>query len=144
MAEYIDVGDTIEAEHIDACSRKVEWKGLKRHPITNELMTLYECDRNSTAVIVKECINTYEDDLIELTRHFKRDLGDTLKADAISIYTRTKRKQRIEVKEGVSGRHGAQFIYLREKSISCIKTSLNCLRKTIELKAADNDKLLNY
>lgn len=142
MAEFINVGDTIEAEHTDATSRKIEWKGVRHHPITDEIMTLYECDRNSKAKIIKEFTCTYSDDLTERTKNFKRSLGDTLVADAISIYTKSKKKQRIIVKEGVTGRHGARFIYLREKSISCIKTSLANLRKAIEAKNTKDDNLL--
>ncbi|MDR0864296.1 MAG: hypothetical protein LBO74_05110 [Candidatus Symbiothrix sp.] len=129
MAKYINTGDTIEAEHTDACSRKIEWKGLRKHPITNENMTLYECDRNSTAEIIK----IHEGVIKDGTEHFHRENGDILEADAIRIYIASPRKERVYLKEGVSGRHGAQFIDIRKRSISTIKYPFEIFRKYLKL-----------
>lgn len=138
MAKFVKTGDTIEAEHTNAHSRKIEWKGPRRHPITNELMMLYECDRNSFAEVVKECT----DETREETAHFHRCLGDKLEADGISVYIKSKRKTRVVVDEGVSARHGAQFIYLRERNISTIKTPLSCLRKCLGLNSSIASKII--
>jgi hypothetical protein len=131
MANFINTGDTIEAEHTDVCSRKIEWKGLRKQPDTEAVMTLYECDRNSSAEIVK----IYEGEIKECTKHFYRNKGDILKADAISVYTQSARKEKSYIKEGVTGRHGAQFLDLRKRSISTIKQPLENLLKCIEEKA---------
>jgi hypothetical protein len=129
MSKFINIGDTIEAEYADACSRKFEWKGFRRHPITDERMMLYECYRNSTAEIIK----AYAGVIKKGTEHFHRDAGDILEADAISIYIESARKEKIYIKEGVSGRHGSQFIDIRERSISTIKYPLQNLRKCLGL-----------
>lgn len=124
MTKHINIGDTIEAEHADAISRNIRWKGLKVHPVTKELMMLYECDRNSFVEVIKKCSSFL---ICEC------QVGDQLEADAISIYIKTKRKLKIYVKEGVTGRHGAQFLDIRERNISTIRTPLFNLRKCLGL-----------
>lgn len=130
MAKFINSGDTIEAEHADICSRKIEWKGPKRHPDTNEIMMLYECSRNSSAEVIK----IFTGDILDVTKHYHRDLGDMLEADSISVYSSSKRKDKIYVDEGVTSRHGAQFIDLRKRCISSIKYPLDNLIKCLEEK----------
>jgi hypothetical protein len=142
MAKYINMGDTIVAEHADACSRKILWKGIRKNPTTNENMTLYECDRNAKVEIIK----IYEGEIkIEGdTRKIHREKGDILEADAISIYIASPRKQKYYVKEGVSGRHGSQFMDIRKKSISTIKHSLENLCKCLKLdEVSDAVKTIN-
>ncbi len=125
MTKYVNIGATLEAEHADARSRKIEWKGPKAHPVTKKVMMLYECDRNSFVEIIKACDSFSVCECCVV--------GDQLEADAISVYIETKRKLRVFVKEGVTGRHGAQFINIRNKNISTIKTPLHNLRKSLEL-----------
>lgn len=126
MAKYININDTIDGEHTDGNTRKFEWKGLKRHPITNKLMTLYECDRNSFAEIVKE----FKGEPERGTESFHRLLGDSLEADAISIYIDTKRKVKYDV-TNLTARHKAQAFKIRNRSISTIKMPLENLRRYI-------------
>lgn len=134
MTKFVEFSDTIHGAHVDSRSRKFEWKGLKPNPYTNEMMTLYEGDRNSFAEIIKVC--SVEDKVCEGTESFHAELGDCLEADAISLYIRTKRKIKETVKEGVSGRHGSIFLCPREYTISTIKTPLANLVKAIEKKKA--------
>ncbi len=137
MTKFVDIGDTIEAEHADAVSRVIKWKGLKAHPVTKDLMMLYECDRNSFIEATKVC---------SPFQICECQIGDQLEADAISVYIKTKRKLRTYVKEGISGRHGAQLMDIRNRSISTIKTPLPNLMKCLGVKrgvAGDKNILIN-
>ncbi|GHT01427.1 hypothetical protein AGMMS49525_02110 [Bacteroidia bacterium] len=129
MSKFINIGDTIEAEHANACVRKLEWKGPRKHPITNECMMLYESNRNSNVEIVK----VYAGEIKKGTEHFHRNMGDILEADSISIYVDSTRREKSDVKEGVSARHGAQLIDIRKRSISTIKYPLHNLFKCLGL-----------
>lgn len=130
MAKYVNTNETIHGAHIDSHSRKFEWKGIKQNPFTNEMMTLYEGDRNSFAEIVKIC--NEDDKACQGVENFHAELGDCVEADAISLYIRTKRKIKEIVKEGVSGRHGARFLCPRVYTISTIKTPLASLIRVLE------------
>lgn len=132
MTKFVEFGDTIHGAHVDSRSRKFEWKGLKPNPYTNEMMTLYEGDRNSFAEVIKEC--SEENKVCEEAKSFHSELGDCIEADAISLYIRTKRKIKQTVKEGVSGRHGSIFLCPRDYTISTIKTPLPNLVKALEEK----------
>lgn len=133
MATLINEGDTLLAKHLDGNSRKIEWKGMRKHPVTKKNMTLYECDRNSYAEIITECT----DEVVLGTESYCRDKGDNLKADAISIYVETFKKETFEVKEGVSGRHGASLFKFRKNSISTIKTPLSVFTSLVLAKVAE-------
>lgn len=132
MTKYCGLGDTIHAKHTDSHARKIEWKGFRKNPDTQELMMLYECDRNSFSQIVKVCEDLDKECGEKLGYHSNE--SDCLEADAISIYVRSRRKLKILVSEGVTARHGAQFLYPRDYAISRIKTPLECLKKSLELK----------
>jgi len=137
MTKFTETGETIHAAHMDTHARKYEWKGMMAHPVTKEMMVLYECDRNSYAEIVKECC---KDDIERKgTEVYHAELGDCLEADAISLYIRGKRKIKETVKEGVTGTHGARFICPRVYAISTIKTPLANLVKSIEKKKLIED-----
>lgn len=135
MAKLIKEGDTIIANSIDGNSRKIVWKGLKKHPITKELMMLYECDRNSFA----EITTVYTGGVDPGTENYCRNIGDQLQADAISIYVSSLRKEKFEV-SNATGRHKSQFFSIRKKSISSIKTSLEIFAKELSLRLQINQK----
>lgn len=140
MAKLINEGDTIIAQHTDGHSRKIEWKGLRKHPVTKKSMTLYECDRNSFAEIVCSCSDNIEPG----TESYCRDIGDQLQADAISIYVDSIRKEKFEVKEGISGRHGSQLFRFRKKCISTIKTPLAIFAKHLmAISSKDHKEIKN-
>lgn len=130
MTTYNNIDDTIHGAHIDSHARKFEWKGMKANPYTDEMMTLYEGDRNSYAEIVKAC--SEKDKENKNTSGFHAEVGDCLEADAISIYIRRRRKHPIEVKEGVTGRHGSNILCPRDYTICTIKTPLANLIKWLE------------
>lgn len=130
MTKFVDFGETIHANHTDVQSRKILKKGPREHPDTKECMMLYECDRNSYTEVVKECCD--DDKNKSCASGYHSCLGDCLEAYAISVYVRSRKMLRTEVKEGVTGRHGAQFIYPRDYAISTIKTPLENLEKSIQ------------
>jgi hypothetical protein len=135
MTKHININDTIDAEHIDGETRKFLWKGLKIHPLIKKRMTLYECDWNSYAEIVKE----YEGEPEEGTGHFNRSLGDRLEADAISVYIDTRRKIKFDVVNN-SGRHKAQEFKIRDRCIATIKAPLKNLLKHLSPITEENDE----
>lgn len=133
MSIFKNVGDTIEGNVVDGNTRRFERKCLKKHPITNKQMFLYSCDRNSRAIVVESVEKTEDEVLAEATSHFHRNENDELQADAISIYVDSKRPIKTEVKEGVSGRHGATLFHITENTIATIKTPLENARKQLGL-----------
>jgi len=123
MTKFINAGDTIEAEYADARSMRIEWKGLRKHPVTKERMTLYECDRNAMVEIIKACTG----EIKAGAEQFHRAVGDTLEAYAISIYIDSPRKEKVYVQGGASGRHKAQCMDIRKRCIATIKYPLRNL-----------------
>ncbi|MBE6289175.1 MAG: hypothetical protein E7100_02920 [Bacteroidaceae bacterium] len=130
MTKFVDFGETIHADHTNVQSRKILKKGPREHPDTKERMMLYECDRNSYTEIVKECCEADKNKLY--AKGYHDCLGDCLDAYAINVYVRSRTMLRTEVKEGVTARHGAQFIYPRDYAISTIRTPLQNLEKCLQ------------
>jgi hypothetical protein len=135
MTKLININDTIDAEHTDGETRKFLWKGPKIHPQIKKRMTLYECDRNSYAEIIKEYKGVPE----EGTDHFNRSLGDRLEADAISVYIDTRRKIKSDVVNN-SGRHKIQEFKIRDRCIATIKVPLKNLEKHLLSIAEGHDE----
>lgn len=124
--EYVLPGEIVEGAHCDVSARKVDWKGLKKDPITEKLMTLYELDRNASVEVTKEM-----DFVIEKERQKRVDLkvhgvlGDKLRADKIQLYVNTIRNNvRFQVDEGVTGTHGSHLANISERTIGKIKYAL--------------------
>lgn len=131
MAKYINVGETIEGNCISCMARKWTWRGLKKHPITNETMTLYVTDKNSTAEIIEAWPEPTDEALKKATSHFHRKIGDTLQADALSFYIDDKRKIKPELEGGVSHRHKSNKIEKKKHTITEIKVPLAVFRKEL-------------
>ena len=138
MAKLIKEGDTIIAKCTEGNSRKIVWKGLKKHPVTKESMTLYECDRNSFARIT----TAYTGVIDPGTEDYYRNIGDQLQADAISIYVSSLRKETFDV-DNATGRHKSQFFCIRKKCISSIKTSLDIFEKQLNIILQTEQKKIN-
>ena len=131
MTKYINVGETIEGKSISFQIRKWMFKGLKKHPITNKIMTLYETDKNSIAEII-ESIEVPEDETLrDKTSYFHRNIGDMLQADSLSIYVDNKRKIIPSVSEGATHRHGAQYVTTKKHTIAHIKVPLSVFIKVL-------------
>lgn len=131
MGTYCAAGDVIEGLVVDCQVRCWNWKGLKKHPLTGKRMTLYTTDRNSDATVRKTKPEYDDENIKEQTKHFHRIVGDTLKADALSVYIDKLSKIQPEVKEGISGRHGAQLIHSTWHTIAEIRTPLDNARKRL-------------
>ena len=124
MAEYIASGETIEGNAVDFTVRALYKNGLVEHPLTKKTMYRYSADRNATGVITKTRPEPNDKDIKEATSHYHRGLGDKIKADAIEFYTEGFRPIKFVVKEGVSGRHGAQLGSSKSHTIASIKTPI--------------------
>jgi len=131
MAIYINVGEVIEGKTIDCTAKKWLWKGLKKHPITQKRMTLYVTDRTSSASIIKTIDEPTDEKLKEMTKHFHRMEDDKLEADSLSVYVNKIQQITPIVKEGISGRHGAQIIHITEHTIAEVKTPLETFKKLL-------------
>lgn len=132
MVKLRNKGDTLLAKHLDGHARKIVWKGERIHPVMNKRMVLYECDRNTKVQIIQ----AYTGQLPIGAEGYHKEVGDELEGDAISIYVDSIRREKFEVKEGVSGTHGGQIIKFRKMSVSTIKVPLDNLRKMIAEKIA--------
>lgn len=131
MAKYINIGETLEGNCISCVVRKWTWRGLKKHPITNKLMSLYVTDKNSTAEIIASCPEPSDEAMREKTAHFHREIGDVLEADALSVYIDDKRRVTPDVVKGASHRHGANKVQKRKHAIAEIKVPLDTLKKLL-------------
>ena len=125
MATYIQLNECIEGLSVHCTTRRWEWKGPRKHPITGKRMTLYSADRNSEAVIVKAIDEPADNETKKNTAHFHREIGDTLKADALRVYVKKIQKITATVKEGVSGRHGANIVHTTDHTIAEINVPLS-------------------
>ena len=130
MAKLIAPGDTIIGKHTDGHTRKWDWKGLKKHPVLNRNMTLYECSLNTYAEIVKECEQEELSD--ECNEKYNHNLGDSVDASAVSIYVDSKRKHQFKLEAGISSRHKANMFSFRDLSVCTISIPLSNLVKLLE------------
>lgn len=130
MDEYVQPGEIIEASKCGVYSRKIEWKGLKREPITNQLMTLYELDRNCSAEIVEAICLDPEELKIRQKLCVHLNVNDKIKGKAIRLYVKSKRNDlKIEIQEGTSSRHGASLANTRVRTVGIIKYSFDNYNK---------------
>ena len=131
MGKYNAIGETIEGNSISCIIRKWTPRGLKKHPITNKPMTLYVTDRNSIAEILESRPEPQEQLLKDKTSHFHRTVGDTLHADALSVYVDQLKRLHPTVKQGVSHRHSANYVKTEKHTIAEIKVPLDVLKKLL-------------
>lgn len=121
MAVYVNIGDTAEGAKTEIYTRAKSWKGLRKDPITHSMMMVYELDRNCS-VEVTEKIPLNGDALeIRKKKGVHCEVGDKLKADAITIYVETKKKIKFEVKEGLTSTHGGHLASTKNRTIGEIK-----------------------
>ena len=141
MAKFINVGDTIEADKAECIARKFVLGIPKKHPITQKIMLLVTTDRNSSVQFAKACIIEYDERMQKMTESFHREVGDVLMADSISIYMDTRKCPSISDKEGVTGRHGANFMTSDVHTIATIKMPIANMRKILGLSNNEPQKL---
>jgi hypothetical protein len=122
MAKYINFNDLVEGAKCHVSARKIIWKGLRKDPITNQNMMLYELDRNCS-VEVTESLHL-EADALELRqrKNVHGNVGDQIGGDAIQLFIDSKRNNlKFEVKEGQSARHGANLSDTNVRTIGQIR-----------------------
>ena len=125
--EFVNIGDAIEGSKVEIYTRKETWKGMRLEPMTMKAMMVCELDRNCSAEITEtvtlkdeQCKthNQYADSAC-ITLH--RNLGDKLKALAITVYTDSKKRLPVEVKEGLTATHGGHLISCPKYTLAIIK-----------------------
>lgn len=131
MATYNNTGDTIEGLALDGHTRRWQPKGLVRHSKYNKTMKLFSCDMNSHAEVTETIPEPTDEQLKNSTSGYHRNIGDALTADAIEVWLEPKGKVSTQVKEGVSGRHGATLFSTKGHSIATIRTPLQNLLKKL-------------
>jgi|GEM_PF-787841 len=137
-------GSLAEGAKCGIYSRRVEWKGLRKDPITQKNMTLYELDRNCSVEITEEMTLTKEE--MDARKEFGVHLckGDKLTADAIQLFVDVKRNSvKFEVKEGQTHTHGASLANTDKRTVGRIKTPLANFMSQIENKLKEQKRLEN-
>ena len=126
-AEFVNIGDAGEGSKVEIYTRKETWKGMRLDPMTKKVMMVCELERNCSAAIT-ETVNLIDEqrdahdkyaNSVGITLH--RDLGDKLKAFAITVYTDAKKRLPVEVKEGQTSTHGGHLISCPKYTLAIIK-----------------------
>ena len=126
-AEFVNIGDAVEGSKVEIYTRKETWKGMRLDPMTKKVMMVCELERNCSAEIT-EIVNLTDKqrdahdnyaNSVGITLH--RDLGDNLKAFAITVYTDAKKRLPVEVKEGQTSTHGGHLISCPKYTLAIIK-----------------------
>ena len=115
MAEYIDTGDTVEGQKCEIYTRREDCKGLREDPITQEK-------------ILRDELNIHG------------EVGDKLKADAITVYVDVKRQLSVEKQEGLTSTHGGRLISTKKRTVGRIKYPFQNLNKLLGLSANSNNR----
>ena len=126
-AEFVNIGDAVEGSKVEIYTRKETWKGMRLDPMTKKVMMVCELERNCSAEIT-ETVNLTDEqrdthdkyaNSVGVTLH--RDLGDKLKAFAITVYSDAKKRLPVEVKEGQTSTHGGHLISCPKYTLAIIK-----------------------
>ena len=137
MAEFINIGDMVEGEKCEIYTRKENFKGLREDPITHKRMMVYELDRNCSVEVTAKLLLTDEDLKRRMEMRVHGEVGDKLKADAITLYVDEKRKLKIEVKEGQTATHGGRLISTKKRTIGEIKYPFQNIQSKFALQSKD-------
>lgn len=147
MAEYIKEGEMVEGKKCSISARRMEFKkgGLRKDPITNKNMVLYELDRNCSVEVTENLKLTEEEKQIRIELGVHGEVGDKIQGDAIRLYADTKRDSlKPIVKEGQSGRHGASLVETNIRTIGKIKTPFSVYDRLLGYSAhGDNKQIEN-
>lgn len=147
MAEFIREGEMVEGKKCSVSARRMEFKkgGLRKDPITNKNMVLYELDRNCSVEVTESLNLTAEEQQIRIELCVHGNVGDKIQGDAIRLYADTKRDSlKPIVKEGQSGRHGASLVETNIRTIGKIKTPFSVYDRLLGYSAhSDNRQIEN-
>ncbi len=147
-AEFVNIGDAVEGSKVEIYTRKETWKGMRLDPMTKKVMMVCELERNCSAEIA-ETVNLTDEqrdahdkyvNSVGITLH--RDLGDKLKAFAITVYTDAKKRLPVEVKEGQTSTHGGHLISCPKYTLAIIKYPFVAIASKF-LPANENKKIEN-
>lgn len=129
--EFYAPGDMIEGAKCDICTRKYDFKGLQKDPITNTPMVKYELSRNSHVEVTK--VMAYSEEEREKRDSLKvhYNLGDKICAESITVYLSSLTKVNFKNTEGVSHTHGANLYSSKERVVGVIKYPFNNLLKSL-------------
>ncbi|WP_303298667.1 hypothetical protein [Phocaeicola coprophilus] len=145
MGEYIKEGEMVEGMKCSIYTRKIEFKkgGLRKDPITNKNMVLYELDRNCSVEVTESMLLLEEEKQKRINLKVHGDVGDKIKGDAIRLYADSKRDSlKPIVKEGQTGRHGASLINTNIRTIGKIKTPFDVYKRLLGYSPhSDNTKI---
>lgn len=117
MSKYIKPGEIVDGRKCMVVTRKSDFKGPHRDPLTNSIMMLYELSRNCSIEITKE-----HGDEVERLDGVHYNVGDMIEAGSIQMWVNTKRDNvDFVVKEGVTATHGAKIVETKVRTIGIIK-----------------------
>jgi len=130
MAEFYATNDSIESSASEIFSRKIIFKSVLKYDKIGNVVT-YKTDRNASACITSELPNKGNKDLL-YDKNSHTDLGDKLKADAISFAHSGIRKLQFSVSEGASATHGGQFLSTSTYTFAKITQPFSHIASAIE------------
>lgn len=139
MAEYINVGDTVEGAKCEIYTRREDFKGMRADPISGKSMLVYELDRNCSVEVTEALELTEQEKELREKFNVHGKVGDKLKADAITLYVNEKRKLKVTVKEGQTATHGGRLISTKKRTIGVIKYPFQNLNTLLGLSANSTD-----
>ncbi len=132
--KYIDFNDTVEGAKCDVAARKQTFRrgGLVKDPIANKIVSTYSLDKNATVEVIESLSLTEEELTYRKEKNIHNNVGDTIVADAIKLYVQgVGNCLKFDVKEGVSGRHGAQLTRTKHRTIGTIQVPLAIYAKRL-------------
>lgn len=135
MAEFVNINDTVEGAKCEVYTRKENFKGMREDPISGESMLVYELDKNCSVEVTEVLQLTDDEKELRKDLNIHGEVGDKLKADAITLYVKEKRKLKVTVKEGLTSTHGGHLISTRNRTIGVIKYPFQNLNKLLGLSA---------
>lgn len=127
----------VEGAKCEVYTRKEEFKGLRKDPITHKPMIVYELSRNCSVEVVEKLSLSTEEIEERAGMGIHTEPGDKLKADAITLYVAEKRKLKIEVKEGQTSTHGGHLISTKKRTIGEIKYPFQNIQSKFALPSED-------
>lgn len=132
MAKYIKAGDTIEGDSIGIRVRKWTPATIVDVPSVKKKMYRYSSSRNSTAEVKESHEVTKDPEIVAATQGYHREVGDKIECWGMKVYVDSKRKIKVESKEGATHTHGAIYATTDKHTIATISTPLANLLKAIE------------
>lgn len=140
MAKYIAGGAIVEGKKCRIMTRRYEFKRLSKDPITNKTMVTCDLDRNCEVEVLESLSLDDNEKALRDSLNVHGEVGDMLEAKSILVFVEGMRPSVMSfvVKEGQTGRHGANLASTNRRTIGKIKYVLENLRKAIEQTSSSN------